>query len=54
MGTHTSSVHPGNTVDSNIIKSPFSKYLPINLHAFFSGSKSGCLNSSIGVGTVII
>ena len=52
MGTHTSSVAPGKTVDSKITISPLDKRPPIVLVADFRGLRSGFLNLSIGVGTV--
>ena len=54
IGTHSSSTHPGYTVDSYIIIFPFFIYLPTNLEAIKRDVKSGFFNTSIGVGTVII
>jgi len=54
IGTQNSSVAPGNTVDSKIIISPFLIYFDTTLLADSKGVRSGLLNLSIGVGTVII
>ena len=53
-GTHISSVHPGNTVDSYITIEPFFKYFETSMLLFLRGFKSGFLFFKIGVGTVII
>tara|TARA_Y100001978_G_C23279807_1_gene239791 strand:+ start:279 stop:494 length:216 start_codon:yes stop_codon:yes gene_type:complete len=54
MGTHSSSVHPGKTVDSYITKSPFFKIDEIDFEADIKCDKSGSRFLFIGVGTVII
>ena len=53
-GIHSSSVAPGNTVDSYTTTSPFFNTLPTVSDALYRGVKSGLLCLSTGVGTVII
>src|SRR5690606_28914275 len=54
MGTQTSSVAPGYTVDSYITISPFFRCFATSEVANRMGVRSGCLLSSTGVGTVMI
>ena len=54
MGTHTSSVAPGKTVDSYMTKEPFERTFPIDFVASRKCFKSGLFLESTGVGTVTI
>jgi hypothetical protein len=54
IGTQTSSVHPGKTVDSYTIMSPFLRAPATVSVALIIGMRFGRFTSSIGVGTVII
>ena len=54
IGTHTSSVKPGKTVDSKITIFPFLRWEPTKEEALLIAFRSGLLLLSIGVGTVTI
>ena len=51
---HTSSVHPGYTVDSYTTIVPFVKFLPTISDAPITGDKSGVWSIFTGVGTATI
>ena len=54
IGIHTSSVHPGYTVDSYMTISPSLSIDPISFDADSRKDKSGCWELLIGVGTQIM
>ena len=54
IGTHTSSVTPGYTVDSKTTTVPLFMFCPISFEAPSTGPRSGVLSSFTGVGTATI